>query len=282
MVLHKNKWDRKATRAYERKLRAKVEAGGTNNAAGPAKVHGAKKDVVSGPAGPQNTTIPEDGLEKKNESGTSPEDKDDDAGGQKSGDDQEQSGGKYSRRKIVSNAWRYEEPEEDPYLKDETETVEEPEPDYARMTVGKAQLKFSDDEDETGDIDRLLVTDKGLPSKGKVIQADRRQFQDINEKITKQNAAEAFRQRFAPRKSKASAGVNNLGGGSIRDDVDDIDEFLGGLKLEVRTPAQHELTKTRMPLVGGLTQDKRSEEEDEKWLDDMLESGSRGSASRYR
>lgn len=25
--------------------------------------------------------------------------------------------GKYSRRKIASNAWRYEEPEEDPYLK---------------------------------------------------------------------------------------------------------------------------------------------------------------------
>lgn len=46
-------------------------------------------------------------------------------GGKKEGDDddddddgQEAGGkGKYSRRKIVDNSWRYEEPEEDPYLK---------------------------------------------------------------------------------------------------------------------------------------------------------------------
>ena len=34
------------------------------------------------------------------------------------GDEQEDGEkGKYSRRKIVDNSWRYEEPEEDPYLK---------------------------------------------------------------------------------------------------------------------------------------------------------------------
>ena len=33
------------------------------------------------------------------------------------GDENEQEEGKYSRRKIVDNSWRYEEPEEDPYLK---------------------------------------------------------------------------------------------------------------------------------------------------------------------
>ena len=97
------------------------------------------------------------------------------------------------------------------------------------MTIGKDQLKVSDDEEEEEDlgIDDFIFEDKPK-AKGKVIQVDRRQFQDVNEKIAKQNAADAFRQRFATKKKKLAVHDADVDGD------DDIDSFLGGLKLDCK------------------------------------------------
>ena len=107
------------------------------------------------------------------------------------------------------------------------------------MTIGKAQLRDSSDEEHEQDaddpdgrraLDEIFIRDKpagkGPPAKGKTIQVNRRHFQDIDEKVAKQKAADAFRQRFALR-SQPKAPPSDFS-----DDDGDIDEFLGELKLE--------------------------------------------------
>ncbi|KAF8427268.1 hypothetical protein EV426DRAFT_571978 [Tirmania nivea] len=299
MVLHKNKWDRKATRAHERKLRAKAEASGTGAAGGGAKADASRKAVGVGskPTGPaagagkkdeeQQVEEGEGGVkvEMEGEGGVRVEE----AGGDEQADGEK---GKYSRRKIVDNSWRYEEPEEDPYLKAQEEEDQEPEPDYARMTIGKAQLKDSSDEEHEQDaddydgrqaLDEIFIRDKppkGPPVKGKIIQADRRDFKDIGEKVAKQKAADAFRQRFAlrpqPKVPPPPGSHPVIDFGHDDDGIGDIDEFLGELKLEARAPAQG---KTRMLISSGPGKGLRSEEEDDKWLDEMLGSSSARAAA---
>ncbi|KAF8457945.1 hypothetical protein BGX38DRAFT_1154591 [Terfezia claveryi] len=213
-----------------------------------------------------------------------------------SGDDAEQEKRKYSRRKIVDNSWRYEEPEEDPYLKAQEEKDQEPEPDYARMTIGKAQLKDSSDEEHEQDaddadgrraLDEIFIRDeptsKRPPTKRKSVLVDRRHFQDIDEKVAKQKAAAAFRQRFALRpqpKAPPPGSHPGIDFGGDDEGIGDIDEFLGELKLKARTPAQGRGSeKTRIPISGGPGKDLRSEEEDDEWLDEMLgSSGARAAA----
>lgn len=111
------------------------------------------------------------------------------------------------------------------------------------MTIGKAQLKDGSDEeheedaDDPGDrraLDEIFIRDKptgkGPPAKGKLVHVDRQYFQDIDEKVAKQKAADAFRHRFAPRpQSKAPPAIDF---GDDDDGIEDIDEFLGELKLE--------------------------------------------------
>lgn len=315
MVLHKNKWDRKATKAHERKLRAKAEASATGTGGVAAKATGgAPKAVASRKAvgvGSKQTD-PAVGTEKKKVEG---EEEEDEGGvkvevegeGGKGGDDgddddeeeEEQEKGKYSRRKIVDNSWRYEEPEEDPYLKAQEKKDQQPEPDYARMTIGKAQLKDSSDEEhepEADDADdkraldeifiRDVPTSTRLPTKRKIVKVDRRCFQDIDEKVAKQKAADAFRKRFAlrpPPKAPPPGSHPEIDFGGDDEGIRDIDEFLGELKLEARTPAQGRGSeKTRMPMSGGPGKDLRSEEEDDKWLDEMLESSGARAAAKLQ
>ena len=120
-------WDRKATKAHERKLRAKAEASGTgtggggvtaNAAGGGHKADALRKAVGVGskPTDPAVCAEVEDnGSEKLQAEGESGEHGDEDE--QEDENQDEGNKGKYSRRKIVDNSWRYDEPEEDPYLK---------------------------------------------------------------------------------------------------------------------------------------------------------------------
>ena len=119
------------------------------------------------------------------------------------------------------------------------------------MTADKAQLRFRSDEEEVEEeeeggveagggsedrhrtLDDILIRDpsvntRHLPLKGKnkskKIHMDQHAFKNIEAKIAKHNAAEAFRHRFAPpTKAKQPFPAD--------DDVQDIDEFLGELKL---------------------------------------------------
>lgn len=65
--------------------------------------------------------------------------------------------------------------------------------------------------------------------KGKVVKVDRKQFEDVTTKMAKQSTADAFRQRFAPRKAKSRGASEGTGG------VEDVDSFLGELKLDGET-----------------------------------------------
>lgn len=93
------------------------------------------------------------------------------------------------------------------------------------MTAGKEQLTLKDDEDDDDDFDGLLKA-KTVTSKGKAIKVEQKHFQAVNEKIAKQNAADAFRRKFATRKTEGARA-------ETKDGIDnDIDEFLGELKLK--------------------------------------------------
>jgi len=114
------------------------------------------------------------------------------------------------------------------------------------MTIGKAQLKDSSDEEHEQDaddpdgrraLDEIFIRDKptskGPHAKGKIVQVDRRHFQDIDEKVAKQKAANAFRQRFAQRSQPKALGSNSgIDFGDDDDGIGDIDEFFEELKLE--------------------------------------------------
>lgn len=65
--------------------------------------------------------------------------------------------------------------------------------------------------------------------KGKVVKVDRKQFEDVTTKMAKQSTADAFRQRFAPRKAKSHCASEGAGG------IEDVDSFLGELKLDGET-----------------------------------------------
>lgn len=68
--------------------------------------------------------------------------------------------------------------------------------------------------------------------KGKVVKVDRKQFEDVTTKMAKQSTADAFRQRFAPRKAKSRGASGGTGGADLGEDVD---SFLGELKLDGET-----------------------------------------------
>jgi len=198
------------------------------------------------------------------------------------------------------------------------------------MTIGKAQLKDSSDEEHDPDgrraLDEVFIRAKPTrqepPAKGKIIQVDRGQFQDIDKKVAKQKAADAFRQRFTLRpqlKAPPPPGSHPAIDSGDDDGIGDIDDFLGELRLDgkddvciicffpasllsarltvsckvcewlrfavltvllARTPGQGSFEKTRMPVSSGTGKGLRSEEEDDKWLDEMLGlSGARAAAA---
>lgn len=129
----------------------------------------------------------------------------------------------------------------------------EPEPDYVTMTKErKGQLKGSEEVPKE-DLDEGFLKDLqaqrgggggggrnpygGGPSgtKGKIVKVDRKQFEDVTTKIAKQSTADAFRQRFAPRKAKSRGGAGGGGGTGEIDLDEDVDSFLAELKLDGET-----------------------------------------------
>lgn len=200
-------------------------------------------------------------------------------------------GGQFVKRKIGSNAWRYEEEEELPgegnlkphplsphfclflfpspsrmgltregCLRTEVEEPP-PEPDYVKMTIGRrGELEDpeiaaapSEGVDE-GFLNESLLTQgkrhgEGARGKGRVFKVDRSQFEDVTEKISKQSTADAFRQRFAPRKAKPRrGGAGQVGIGGVRGEyeetegAEDVDSFLEELNLDGETEPFHPLS----------------------------------------
>ncbi|KAJ6264801.1 Tryptophan--tRNA ligase [Drechslerella dactyloides] len=189
---------------------------------------------------------------------------------------------RYSRRKkIASNAWRYDEPEPEPGQ--EPEEVE-PEPDYVSLTRDK--LKSIEEKEQTREeiidiwdhesgVRRGQSHDVNFGPKGNVVKVHRDEFKDVTEKIAKQATADRFRQRFASRKRSARATGENI---NFDDDEDELDALIGNMDVKGKPTGQSTETpqsskRTTSPEITNLSSsEKRSGTQhlDDDWLDDML------------
>ncbi|KAK6349697.1 hypothetical protein TWF696_005976 [Orbilia brochopaga] len=304
MVLHKNKWDRKASKLHEKKLahkdakaaaeekektlaRAAAREGSrTSNAASAtssaAPVEASKWPVPSGGAQgetvtPANATATAEASVARE--ATSQSESESDGAGEDEGPS------RYSRRKkIASNAWRYDEPEPEPGQ--EPEEVE-PEPDYVSLTRDKIQSieekeqtreEIIDIWDRESGVRRGQSHDLDLGPKGNVVKVHRDEFKDVTEKIAKQATADRFRQRFASRKRSARATGENTSTIVDGDDEDELDALIGNMDIKGKstgqsTEAPQSSRRTTSPEITNLsTSEKRSGTQhlDDEWLDDML------------
>ncbi|PWW80433.1 hypothetical protein C7212DRAFT_342125 [Tuber magnatum] len=326
MVLHKNKWDRKATKAHERKLKAAGRV--VDGAAGSAKAKEEKGVKDGGPvlgAPPAGGEVR--GKEKEGEAVV---------GCQSGSEYNEQSGSDegdsaaFRKRTLQNNAWRYEEEEEIPGT---VPVTEDPEPDYARLTIGK-EVDFShpassiaaknnapppiEDVDEEFLRESFLASctfsstsvpsssrarrdsDKGGGDKTRrVVRVPKSQFVDVTERISKQTAAEAFRQRFGARKARSRPELEEEEAEAEgEEEGDDLDSFLEGLDRvrDGANAASGTFTATSsstpriattgggVPVPGGPAAESREissglgrssrppkkDDKDDEWLDAML------------
>lgn len=178
------------------------------------------------------------------------------------GDDAEggENPSRYSRRKkIASNAWRYDEPEPEPgegeghfslmlrlwgcqvvaepyNVKTEPEEVV-PEPDYVGLTRDKFQA-IEEREQEREEIIDIWDHDSGVrrgradmdfAPKGNIVKVNRDDFKDVTEKIAKQATADRFRQRFATRKPAARSKDETI---NFNDHEDELDQLIGNMDLK--------------------------------------------------
>ncbi|KAL0631741.1 hypothetical protein Q9L58_009394 [Maublancomyces gigas] len=283
MVLHHNKWDRKATRAHVRKqLGAKVKEDDTKKQPrtgtkeeGGAGVEKKKKEyptLSSGTGGDNENEDDSEEGEGREEEGEGGEE--DESGSEHGGGG---GGGQFSRRKMQNNAWRYEQEEEELAPGEEPEEPE-PEPDYVAMTRERKGQLEKPEEALKQDLDEEFLKDLHAlggrrgdargggfdGGKGKVVRVDRKQFEDVTTKMAKQSTADAFRQRFAPRKAKSRGASEGTGG------VEDVDSFLGELKLDEIAASYAAGRETSGKLGGSRTSEGYGHDKDDDWLDSML------------
>ncbi|KAI5849499.1 hypothetical protein DFP73DRAFT_296212 [Morchella snyderi] len=273
MVLHKNKWDKKATRAHVRKLKSQGKEDDTK------KSRGEKKEgeqpgtsVLNKQEFPKLPGTEEAELENK------------DSQDEEADEDEDGEGGQFSKRKMQNNAWRYEKEEEEPVPGEEPEEPES-EPDYVTMTVQRKGQFNAPNKIPEEDLDLDFLKDLQLQgqrsrgaegsedfggTKGKVVKVDRKQFEDVTTKIAKNSTVDAFRQRFAPRKTKSRVGGGGGGawGGAPDDDVDSFLEELKVVEITATHPAgSREISSD---LGKGRTNEGYEHDKDDDWLDGML------------
>ncbi|KAA8895907.1 hypothetical protein FN846DRAFT_911249 [Sphaerosporella brunnea] len=265
MVLHNNKWDRKQNRDRIRKLKAKGKEDPTaslKTAKDEKKKRNAERDEA--------TDTESDGLAEAEEAEAEEGDK-----GDESKAAAEEEDGVFSRRKVTSNAWRYEEESQLPGDVPDEEPVE----DYVALTLSRKGGQIKDAEEEAirkAAIDQAFINESWgrggeVNTKGKVVKVDRREFVDVTEKIEKRNNAEAFRARFEKKtKARAPKTMNEVSSG-VGEEAD-LDAFLGELSLENRAnqPGSIENSGPANRHTSLTTKTPHGEEGDDEWLDQML------------
>lgn len=177
-------------------------------------------------------------------------------------DEDSQNRSKFSRRKLISNAYRYELPSEDddPSNRDPHAPPPEPEPDYVALTANRVSALEAEEERRKAaaaaaaanldaeflrDLDSSLGGGQGKKKvktreqeereeeerKKHVVKVDKKEFLELQEKIKKRENVEAFRKRFesgtGAGKVKRKEGGGGVGGGAGLDDVDAFLEDLG-------------------------------------------------------
>ena len=218
MVQHNDKWKKKATREYHKKH-------GTHPAGrGRGQGRGIIEEVPEQVAADEQLGEEDDSDKDSND---------------RSDDDEKEvktERSKYARRKIESNAWRFESEEPDPYLGTSTPTsrlmtvidesaLEPPEPDYAHLPA------------------RPFEPTKTPRAQGgkKNLSIKESELAPLKAQIDKANSARAFKERFS---SGQKGNVVIIEDGVARrqvtrkeeeedqdDDVDDIDTFLSELDI---------------------------------------------------
>ena len=222
MVQHNDKWKKKATREYHKKH-------GTHTA---GRGRGRGRGIIE--------EVPEQQVPADEQLGEESEGESDKDSNDRSDDEEKEvkkERSKYARRKIESNAWRFESEEPDPYLGTSTPTaqlitvidesaLEPPEPDYAHLPARPFE-----------------PTKPPRPQGGKKnLSIKESELAPLKAQIDKANAARAFKERFS---SGQKGNVVIIEDGVARrqvtrkeeeedqdDNVDDIDTFLS--ELDVR------------------------------------------------
>ncbi|BFZ57278.1 hypothetical protein PYCC9005_004329 [Savitreella phatthalungensis] len=140
--------------------------------------------------------------------------------------------GKYSRRKVRDNAYRYEEAPLDPYIVAEEDIVLEP--DFARMHA--REWKEVNEEELVPDL-----TKRQPPQ----IMTDVRAFDDYRARQQKEEIARDLRQRFGSRRKPERRTQANLNGNDNHNDNndDDDDDFFAATlrKTECETQMRTEM-----------------------------------------
>jgi len=297
MVLHQNKWDRKATKAHVRKLQG-------NGKATPEKT---KVDYKQNKTRSSQHTAHHSGESTEDESRPEPEEVDVlapgnsvEAAAQIPDTRDEDQTRNFTKRKVGSNAWRYESEEPGFPLAQSAEEEEElelePEPDYVSLTLQReSQIKDLDRASvEVGLIDEEFLRDRmclqrgaggDFVSKGRVVKGDKQEFQDIANKISKQANVDTFKARFGPRRAK---GVTRRGLDLETDEGDnqdapDLEAFLQDLDfrsrgkekslpvIPVTIGEKSEVTPQENNEYSIMHKDKVVKDENDDWLDSMLE-----------
>ncbi|KAK6506950.1 hypothetical protein TWF481_005407 [Arthrobotrys musiformis] len=305
MVLHKNKWDKRASKLHEKKLaqkdskaaaeekektlaRAAARAGSRTNhvasATSSAPLEASKwpapggSGSSSGGSGAQSetaNTATATVAEGEAREPTSQSESESD------GAEEGENPSRYSRRKkVASNAWRYDEPEPEPG--EEPEEVV-PEPDYVGLTRDKFKA-IEEREQEREEIIDIWDHDSGvrrgradmdLAPKGNIVKVNRDDFKDVTEKIAKQATADRFRQRFATRKPAARSKDETI---NFNDHEDELDQLIGNMDLKgshlgqlKESPRSSENTASTDNTSSTATKTSSGTQHlDDDWLDDML------------
>jgi hypothetical protein len=236
MVVHNDKWKRKATREYHKKH-------GTL-AVGQGRGRGRGRGVV------ENEPVP--GLVDDAES----DDGSHEEGAEiESGDHEERPArrerSKYARRKIESNAWRFESQELDPYLgttpPNQTlmavineEDLEPPEPDYAHLPARPFEARK-----QGQSVNQISGIGRGKKQQS----IKETELAPLKAQIDKANAARAFKERFSVghRGNVLRVDEDGVARRQIKErleeeeeeDIDDIDRFLAELDIKKGTTSMN-------------------------------------------
>ena len=233
MVVHNDKWKKKASREYHKKH------GTLPTGRGRGRGRGA----------PVTEEEPTEPLEEQ----LSNEDEDDSNEEDDSNKDSEkeetttsqprQQRSKYARRKIESNAWRFESEEPDPYLGKHSlsgansvineEALEPPEPDYAHLPARPFQTRRQ--------LQNIGQQSTGA-GRGKKHTISEKELAPLKSQIDKANAARAFKERFGstPKGNVITVGEDGVARRQHKEKVDDesdegledIDTFLAELDMK--------------------------------------------------
>jgi hypothetical protein len=234
MVQHNDKWKKKATRDYYRKHGTLPAGRGRGRGRGAAIENDPAQDIS-----------------EQEVSGAKDEVTSDDDSNAESGDEETEiriERSKYARRKIESNAWRFESEESNPsfgshLLKlqlieviDET-ALEPPEPDYAHLPARPFETKKQPKNAKPS------FTGAGH---GKQYTIKEKELVPLKARIDKANAARAFKERFAPtqRGNVLTIGEDGIARRQRRenpdeevdDEIDEIDTFLAELDMKGTSP----------------------------------------------